>query len=375
MKMQVQRISNCSYNTNIGVKYNNVEHKKESLQKGYNTDLVSPNAYYNQISFKGGNIGNTMPELIKFMKETIEPFIKETDPFFEKAFKVSENITRVVGDFNPERVEFKPLEFKEVKRLRIDELQQNIDEYRYLSDKSDNYYSTKETSDYAHNLCDYFEVPAFLRKPYYAFCKMKKDTEHGLVNINLTKLFPELEKKRYDIYTVGSDAGMGLGGYTGAYHMNKRFNKMIENGIVNINEYQKTALNAERGMERHKKYLPQIEEAVNKAENLYQNGLFTEADYELLNSIPKRAQRVISHNAKKFNDVASKTELSENESKQLDDILKYQKELIEDLWNRIEVDKKAYFEREAIAKAEWEAQARAEEERLRKEYGDDLPPF
>ena len=375
MKMQVQRISNCSYNTNIGVKYNNVEHKKKKKKKGYNTDLVSPNAYYNQISFKGGNIGNTMPELIKFMKETIEPFIKETDPFFEKAFKVSENITRVVGDFNPERVEFKPLEFKEVKRLRIDELQQNIDEYRYLSDKSDNYYSTKETSDYAHNLCDYFEVPAFLRKPYYAFCKMKKDTEHGLVNINLTKLFPELEKKRYDIYTVGSEAGMGLGGYTGAYHMNKRFNEMLENGIVNINEYQKTALNAERGMERHKKYLPQIEEAVNKAENLYQNGLFTEADYELLNSIPKRAQRVISHNAKKFNDVASKTELSENESKQLDDILKYQKELIEDLWNRIEVDKKAYFEREAIAKAEWEAQARAEEERLRKEYGDDLPPF
>ena len=375
MKMQVQRISNGSYNANIGVKYNNVEHKKESLQKGYNTNLISPNAYYNQMSFKGGNVGNTMPELIKFMKETIEPFIKETDPFFEKAFKISENINRVVSEFNPERVEFKPLEFKEVKRLRIDELQQNIDEYRYLSDKSDNYYSTKETSDYAHNLCDYFEVPAFLRKPYYAFCKMKKDTEHGLVNINLTKLFPELEKKRYDIYTVGSDAGMGLGGYTGAYHMNKRFNEMIENGIVNINEYQKTALNAERGMERHKKYFPQIEEAVNKAENLYQNGLFTEADYELLNSIPKRAQRVISHNAKKFNDVASKTELSENESKQLDDILKYQKELIEDLWNRIEVDKKAYFEREAIAKAEWEAQARAEEERLRKEYGDDLPPF
>ena len=86
--MQVQRISNGSYNANIGVKYNNVEHKKESLQKGYNTNLISPNAYYNQMSFKGGNVGNTMPELIKFMKETIEPFIKETDPFFEKAFKV-----------------------------------------------------------------------------------------------------------------------------------------------------------------------------------------------------------------------------------------------------------------------------------------------
>ena len=117
------------------------------------------------------------------------------------------------------------------------------------------------------------------------------------------------------------------------------------------------------------------EEAVNKAEDLCQNGLFTEADYELLNSIPKRAQQVISRNAKKFNDIASKTELSENESKQLDDILKHQKELITDIWNRIEVDKKAYFEREAKAKAEWKAQARAEEERLRAEYVDDLPSF
>ena len=370
--MQVQRISSSSYNTNFGIKY--VGHKNTLLQKD-NTNLVSPNAYYNQISFKGGNVGNTMPELIKFMKETIEPFIKETDPFFEKAFKVSENITRVVGEFKPERVEFKPLEFREVKRLRIDELQQNINEYRYLADKSDNYYSTKETSDYAHGLYDYFEVPAFIRESYYAFCKMKKDTQHGLANISLTKLFPELEKKRYDIYTVGSDAGMGLGGYNRAYFMNKRFNEMLENGIVNIAEYKKTAMNAVSGMEQHKKYFPQIEEAVNKAENLYQNGLFTEADYKMLNSISKRAQQVISRNAKKFNDVASQTELSENESKQLDDILKYQKELIEDIWNRIEVDKKAFFEREAKAKAEWEAQARAEEERLRAEYGDDLPPF
>ena len=196
-----------------------------------------------------------------------------------------------------------------------------------------------------------------------------------MVNINLTKLFPELEKKRYDIYTVGSEAGMGFSGYNRVYFMNKRFNEMLENGIVNIAEYKKTAMNAIVGMEHHKKYLPQIEEAVNKAEDLCQNGLFTEADYELLNSIPKRAQQVISRNAKKFNDIASKTELSENESKQLDDILKHQKELITDIWNRIEVDKKAYFEREAKAKAEWKAQARAEEERLRAEYVDDLPSF
>ena len=59
--MKVLRISNACYCSNIGVKYNNDEHKKEALPKGYNTNLVSPNAYYNQISLKGGNVGNTMP--------------------------------------------------------------------------------------------------------------------------------------------------------------------------------------------------------------------------------------------------------------------------------------------------------------------------
>jgi len=275
MKMQVQRISNNSYNTNIDVKYNNFEHKKELLQKGNNTNFVSPNAYYNQISFKGGNVGNTMPELIKFMKETIEPFIKETDPLFDKAFNLSEKIDYTVGEFVSEKIKFNPLEFREVKRLRIDELQQNIDEYRYLLDQSDNYYSTKETSDYAHNLCNYFEVPAFLRKPYYAFCKMKKETEQGLQNINLEKLYPELAKKKYDIGMAGSNAGMGMSGYTCAYHMNKRFNEMLENGVINIAEYKKTALEAKRGMERHKKYLPEIEQAIEKAENLDKNGWYS----------------------------------------------------------------------------------------------------
>ena len=373
--MQVQRISNNSYNTNIDVKYNNVEHKKELLQKGNNTNFVSPNAYYNQMSFKGGSVGNTMPEIINFMKETIEPFIKETDPLFDKAFNLSEKIGYTVREFVSEKIKFNPLEFREVKRLRLDELHNNKQEYYYLLKKSDNYYCSKETSDYALGLFDYFSAPAFLRDEYNAFYKMKKDTEHGLQNINLEKLYPELAKKKYDIGMVGSNAGMGMSGYTHAYHMNKRFNEMLENGVINIAEYKKTALEAERGMEQHKKYLPEIEEAIKKAENLDKNGLFTEEDYDLLNGIPKRGRQVISRNAKKFNDIASKTELSENESKQLDDILKKQKELIEDLWNKIEVDKKAYFEREAKAKAEWEAQARAEEERLRTEFGGDLPPF
>ena len=166
-----------------------------------------------------------------------------------------------------------------------------------------------------------------------------------------------------------------MAGYTHAYHMNKGFNELLEMGFKDIAEYKRHALEAERGMEMHKQCLTEIEQAVEKAENLDKNGLFTEEDYNLLNSIPKRGQQVISRNAKRFNDIASKTQLSENESKQLDDILKKQKELIEDLWNKIEADKKGYFEREAKAKAEWEAQARAEEERLRTEFGDDLPPF
>ena len=374
MKMEVQKISN-NYNNTLTYKNKNVKNNRTFLQESSNTNLVSPNAYYNQVSFKSGKIGNTMPELIEYMGKTIKPFLEETDSLFDKAFNLSEKIGYTVGEFVSEKIKFNPLEFREVKRLRLDELHNNKQEYDYLLKKSDNIYCSKETSDYALGLFDYFSAPAFLRDEYNAFYKMKKDTEHGLQNINLEKLYPELAKKKYDIGMVGSNAGMGMSGYTHAYHMNKRFNEMLENGVINIAEYKKTALEAKRGMEQHKKYLPEIEQAIEKAENLDKNGLFTEEDYNLLNGIPKRGQQVISRNAKKFNDIASKTQLSENESKQLDDILKKQKELIEDLWNKIEADKKGYFEREAKAREEWNAKAQEEAEKLRAEYGDELPPF
>ncbi len=358
MKLQVQKISN-NYNNTLTSKYKNVKNNRTFLQESGNTSLVSPNAYYNQITFNGGKIGNTMPELIEYMEKTIKPFLDETDSFFTKAFNLREKIGRTVREFEPKEIKFNPLEFREVKRLRLDELHNNKQEYYYLLKKSDNFYCSKETSDYALGLFDYFSAPAFLRDEYNAFYRMKKDTEHGLQNINLVKLYPELAKKKYDISMKCSHTAMGMSGYTHAYHMNKRFNEMLENGVINIAEYKKTALEAERGMEQHKKYLPEIEQAIEKAENLDKNGLFTEEDYNLLNGIPKRGQQVISRNAKKFNDIASKTELSENESKQLDDILKKQKELIEDLWNKIEADKKVYLEREAKAGAEWETKAKA----------------
>lgn len=365
--MRVQRVQNNNYDKNLVYNIKTTTHKRISLQESDNTNLVSPNAYYNQVSFKGGKIGNSMPKLIEYMEKTIKPFLEETDPFFKKSFKLSDKICLAVREFNPKEIKFNPLEFREVKRLRLDELHNNKQEYSYLLKKSDNFYSTKETSDYAWGLYDYFFTPAFLREPYSAFCKMKTDTEHGLQNINLEKLFPELAKKKHDIYTASSNINMGMGGHCRAYLMNKRFNEMLENGFINIVEYKKCALEAERGMEQHKTYLPEIKQAVNEAENLYKNGLFTEEDYNLLNSIPKRGQQVISRNAKKFSDIASKTQLSENESKQLDDILKKQKELIEVLWNKIEADKKGYFE--------CEAKAKAEAEKLRAEYGDDLLPF
>ena len=369
--MQVQKISN-NYNTNLVPEYKNIKGKKKLLQKDGNTNLVSPNAYYNQVSFKSGKIGNTIPEITKYMKETIKPFLDETDPLFVRTHNIGNKIRTAVKEFKPKEIKFNPLEFREVKRLRIDELYNNIQEYNYLLDKSKNFYSTGETRDYAWDLFDYFSAPAFLREPYKAFCKMKTDTEHGLKNINLEKLFPELAKKKYDIGMAGSRTAMGMSGYTHAYHMNKRFNEMLENGVINIAEYKRHALEAERGMEMHKQCLTEIEQAVEKAENLDKNGLFTEEDYNLLNSIPKRGQQVISRNAKRFNDIASKTQLSENESKQLDDILKRQKELIEDLWNRIEADKKGYFECEEKTIEELKVQSQSEKAKYGASY-DDLP--
>ena len=374
--MQVLKISSSNYNNNSNAKFKNIKNKSTSLQNSSHTNLISPNAYYSQVSFKCGKVGNTASEITAYMRETVKPFLDETEPFFQKAFNLSEKIGTAVREFNPKEIKFNPLEFKEVKRLRLDELHNNKQEYYYLLKKSDNFYSTKETNDYAWGLFDYFSTPEFLSEPYNAFRKMKTDTEHGLKNIKLEKLYPKLNEKVQNVYRTGSRSAMGMSGYTHAYIMNKNFDKLAEKGIVDIFEYKRLAQEAERGMEQHKKYLPEIEQAVCEAEKLYQNGLFTEADYDLLNSIPKRGQRVISRNAKKFNDVASKTQLNENESKQLDDVLKKQEELITDLWNKIEVDKKAYFERIAKEREILEAQAKAEEEKLRAIYGDDyILPF
>lgn len=339
------------------------------------TNLITPQALYNKIQFTGGLEMKTIPELIEFMEKTIKPFLDETKPFYEKSYNIRKKMSRAVDDFDAEKIKFNPIEFKEVKRLRIDELHNNEQEFYYLLNKSENYYSTKETSDYAWDLfrSEYFSIPEFLRKPYGAFLRMKKDTVNGLKNITVENLVPELARKKQDIHKTGSAARSGFSGYTHAHLMYKRYNKMREIGLWDVNEYRKTALEAQRGMEQHKQNLSEIEKVVSDAENLYNHGMFIEYDYDLLKSVPKRGQQVISRNAKKFNDIASKTQLDANESKQLDDILKKQKELIEDLWNRIEVDKKAYFEREAKAKAEWKAQAKAEEEALRKIYGDDIP--
>ena len=155
----------------------------------------------------------------------------------------------------------------------------------------------------------------------------------------------------------------------------KEFNQFLENGVFNIKEYNNFAKEAERSINDFKKYQSDIEKAVAEGEQTLKTGMFIEYDYNLLWSIPKRAQQVISRNAKKFNDIASKTELDANEEKQLDSIIKRQKELIEDLWNKIEADKKAYFEREAKAKEEWNAKAEAEMKALREKYGDEEIPF
>ena len=87
--MEVQKISN-NYNNTLTYKNKNVKNNRTFLQESSNTNLVSPNAYYNQVSFKSGKIGNTMPELIEYMGKTIKPFLVETDPLFDKAFNLSE---------------------------------------------------------------------------------------------------------------------------------------------------------------------------------------------------------------------------------------------------------------------------------------------
>ena len=376
--MQILAIEPINIQPNLYTKQTVTPKNKNNMYHNNSTNLMTPAGLYNKIQFTGGIQTKTMPELIEYMEKTVKPFLEEYRPMFDRANNISKKMTEEARDFLPGKIEFKPAEFREAKRLRLDELDANIKEFLYLFKKSDpqeKFYSTEETNKYALDLLNLgmFRVPLFVRDSYEAYVKMITDTTNGLKNMTLEALHPDIAKKKSDIYRLGSDARMGLSGYGHTYLMNKRFSEYLQRGITDVNIYREFAKEAERGIETHKVLLPDIEKAIADAEKTYNTGMFIEYDYDLLRSIPKRAQRVINRNAKKFNDIASKTELDANEEKQLDDIIKSQKELIEDLWNRIETDKKDYFKHQAYIDAEFRKQALAEEELLKGKYGEDIP--
>ena len=376
--MRILAVEPINVQTNLYIKNSNLKKDVNNNQSSNSVNLVTPAAVYNKIQFTGGIPEKSMQELFEYMEKTVKPFLKEYSPLFDRGHNISTKITEETKNFEPETIEFKPAEFKEAKRLRLDELDANIKEFFYLLNKSDPYvkfYSTEETHKYAWDLLSsgMFRVPLFVRDAYEAYSKMITDTQNGLKNMTLEKLYPGLSNKKESIHLSGMNAGMGLSGYTDVYLINKRFFEYLKKGITDVNVYRKLAKEAERGIQTHNKELPDIEKAVADAENTYKTEMFIEYDYNLLWGIPKRAQQVISRNAKKFNDVASKTELDANEESQLDHIIKRQKELIEDLWNRIEADKKAYFERQAEFDAKFREQALAEEKALHEKYGDEIP--
>ncbi|MBO6088468.1 hypothetical protein J6P92_09020 [bacterium] len=349
--MKVLAISAIDYKSNLQGKTNLKQNNISNRENSYN--LTTPSAYYNKITFTGKEelAAKTLPELIEYMEKTVLPFIEKNTQLYNRGQKIGTKIDKAVLDLdicvdkNKDKIVFRPFELEEFERLRLDEFHENKRVFKSLFRKSKQYYTTRETKDFAENTNnEFYQIPTFLRGVYRAFYSMKKHTEKGLKKQTLDNLNPTLGTKRNRMNEAGIKTLFGWENYYDVERIYCNFLQAEEFGVSDIDLFRIWAQKAENSIEAHNKLLPQLEKNIENAEKSYQDNMFTEEDFNLINNIPELRYRFIEENVEKFNGTASTVKLDKFRTKQLDAFLQRQRKLINSLKNRIEADKKAFFE-------------------------------
>ena len=120
----------------------------------------------------------------------------------------------------------------------------------------------------------------------------------------------------------------------------------VKNDSLTIEAYTEAKNKIEYLINKHKKIMPQINEAISEAEKIYTETPVTDEDIALLSQLHKPAQRVISRNVSKFNNKVKDINLNSEQAQALNELLGKQKVSIEALWNKIEEGKTNAFSRQ-----------------------------
>ncbi len=246
--------------------------------------------------------------------EANRPLAKKGDKILQNLYLESNKIrsAKTIPDFDVSG-------FKNVKKLRLAEIDSRQQEFNYLEAKSGQWFAGNEAKTVAKEIkqSGLFNIPDYLVSSYQAYTKMKKDIENGLKNFKLLNLSPRLMQMYAKLCEAESNLLLALGSFS---RLEKRYQK--DKDFV--------------------AFMPNLEQYLNDAEKELEANKLTKEDQEFLSRIYIPAQRVISHNVSRFNK-ETPISLSPELHQKISEKLAKQDEAIEKLWNTIEQGKKQTF--------------------------------
>jgi len=298
----------------------------------------------NQTSFQGVDLNK---RAVQELETVVKPFLSEYyRPQYSNLLAQLDTKLKQFKSVNSHiQPNYKPAEFKEVKRLKLGDLGANLDEFEYLEKKADKWFAGENAVSLGKEIrkSGLFEVPDFLEGAFGFYKKLKLDIKNGLKNMTYEKLAPAQYAKEQKLYNTTSNLFMSSNWYIDVDFYGKRIQKNLENHTLTENIYTNAKENITRAIKTHKKLLPDIKEATDTAEAINKEIFVTPEDEAVLKQLHKPAQRVISRNVSRFNKEVQNIRLSNEQEIFLNELLEKQKTAIEKLWNTIEEGKKVTF--------------------------------
>lgn len=303
---------------------------------------ITPFHTKNQTSFQGAELNKrAVHELDTVVKPFLAEYIRPQDEI------LLDEIAKKIRKLRPRNLKpaYHPNEFKEAQRLHIGELDANLDEFEYLAGKSEKWFAGNDAKALADSIrkSGLFEAPDFLAAPLKFYKQLKTDIKNGLFNMTFAKLAPQQYSNQKTLSAAEGELELNSLWYGRVRGQAERLQIQLKNNTLTEDFFAEKMAKIKNAIDIHKKLLPDIEEATERAADVNKKISVTAEDENILNSLHKPAQRVISRNVSKFNEKVQNIKLNNEQENFLKELFKKQKSEIENLWNTIEEGKKAAF--------------------------------
>lgn len=240
-----------------------------------------------------------------FIKKDLNSFIEKHQPLCDDLKSLINSCKDEVVKINKHsaKPKFNPSDFDEITRLKLDRIDENQTLFNSLKTKSEKAFNNPDAKEYADSLVedDSFFIPSYLKSAYLVYSAMKKNIKNGLANITLEKLAPAIAEKRNNLLTFASDAKRSMRRFSNVLMSKQSLDKSLEKNFYDQKTIDKIE-DAKRNMEMHEGRIPTITNRIKDGKEILEANKLSEEDNKLLDSMHKRAKKIIKHNVKEFNE-------------------------------------------------------------------------